>query len=161
MERLKIILDKVLASVCVALFGFLVILVTWQVFTRFVLNDPSVISEALAGYCFVWLVLFGSAFVFGENGHMAINFVKDKLPKKMKIGSEVFIEIVNIVFVLLVLLIGGYTAAEIAWSQLSASLQVPVGYLYAALPISGTFTVFYCIFNIYLILKKKKPLEQL
>ncbi|UOQ93359.1 TRAP transporter small permease [Halobacillus shinanisalinarum] len=106
MEFIKRTLDKVLGTVCVGLFAFLVTLVTWQVFTRFVLNHPSVISEELAKYCFVWLVLFGAAFVFGENGHMAIHFIKDKLPNRIKMGVEVFIEIVSIVFVLLALILG-------------------------------------------------------
>ncbi|MFC0271807.1 TRAP transporter small permease [Metabacillus herbersteinensis] len=161
MKVIKNILDKVLGALCIALFGFLVLLVTWQVITRFVFNDPSVISEELAKYCFVWLVLFGSAYVFGENGHMAIEFIKDKLPTKLKLGVEVFIEIVVILFAALVLVKGGFNATSLAWTQISAALQIPVGYLYAALPISGICIIFYCFFNIYLILTKQKPLEQL
>ncbi|MGY4691108.1 TRAP transporter small permease [Salibacterium sp. K-3] len=161
MEYIKKTIDKVLGTVCIGLFAFLVILVTWQVFTRFVLNNPSAISEELAKYCFAWLVLFGAAFVFGENGHMAILIMKDQFPKKLKMSVEVFIEIVSIVFVLLALIIGGYLAAKIAWNQMSASLPIPVGYLYAALPVSGAFMIFYCLYNINLILKKRKPLEQL
>ncbi|WP_396265779.1 hypothetical protein [Halobacillus shinanisalinarum] len=44
---------------------------------------------------------------------------------------------------------------------MSASLSIPVGYLYAGLPVSGAFMMFYCIYNIYLVLKKGKPIEQL
>lgn len=160
MKFLKKILDRVLEAICVALFGFLVLLVTWQVITRFIFNDPSVISEELAKYCFVWLVLFGSAFVFGENGHMAIEFVRDKFPEKLKMGVEILIELIVIVFTALVLVKGGYSATSLAWNQLSAALQVPVGYLYAALPVSGIIIIYYCIYNIYLIITKQKPLEE-
>ncbi|HZG81964.1 MAG TPA: TRAP transporter small permease [Brevibacillus sp.] len=156
MGALKKGLDKILAAFCIALFGFLVLLVTWQVVTRFVFNDPSVISEELAKYCFVWLVLFGSAYVFGENGHMAIEFVKDKFPAGMKKGSEVLIQVVVIIFAALVLLIGGFKATSLAWTQLSAALQFPVGYLYAAMPISGCFTIFYCIHNVFQVLTQNK-----
>lgn len=161
MNTIKKILDKILAFVCIVLFSFLVLLVTWQVVTRFVFNDPSVFSEELAKYCFVWLSLFGSAFVFGENGHMAIDFVRERFPAKMRMTVEVFIEIVIIAFAVLVLIMGGYTATSLAWNQMNASLHVPVGYLYAALPLSGIFIVYYCINSIYLIVTKKKPLEEI
>ncbi|WP_346234794.1 TRAP transporter small permease [Lysinibacillus telephonicus] len=159
METTKKVLDKILSSICVVLFGALVLLVTWQVFTRFVLNNPSAFSEELAKYCFVWLVLFGTAFVFGENGHMRIEFIQDALPVKIKMVVQIFIEISIIFFSALVLLSGGLTITKLAWEQLSAALQIPVGYLYAVMPVSGIFIIFYCIYNIYTILKNKKPLE--
>lgn len=156
MNFIKKIIDTVLSAICVVLFGFLVLLVTWQVFTRFVLNDPSVISEELAKYCFVWLVLFGSALVFGEKGHMSIDFIKDKFPDSLKKITEIFIELVVMAFAYLVLIQGGLKATNIAWNQISASLGVPVGYLYAALPISGAFIFFYCVYNIYLTIVSPK-----
>lgn len=161
MSYLKKGLDKALAVLCIILFAFLVLLVTWQVITRFVFNDPSVFSEELAKYCFVWLVLFGSAYVFGENGHMSIEFIKDKFPAKLKMGVEVFIELVIVAFAAAVLVKGGYTVTALAWTQLSASLKIPVGYLYAAMPISGMCIIFYCAYNIFIIFQKKKPLEEI
>ncbi|MFD1413346.1 TRAP transporter small permease [Oceanobacillus jeddahense] len=156
MGIIKKALDKILAIVCTSLFAFLVVLVTWQVFTRFVLNNPSVISEELAGYCFVWLVLFGAALVFGEKGHMAVEFIKESFPEKMKIFVEILIEAIIIAFITLALIIGGYLITDIAWNQLSASLQIPVGYLYLGLPLSGIFTIFYCVYNIINVIKGNK-----
>lgn len=159
MELIKKVLDKILSTICVLLFGALVVLVTWQVFTRFVLNNPSAFSEELAKYCFVWLVMFGAAFVFGENGHMRIEFIQDSMPKKIRMIAQVFIEVSIIAFSALVLISGGLTTTKIAWTQMSAALNVPVGYLYAVMPVSGFFIIFYCLYNIYVIAKTKKPLE--
>ena len=158
METIKNKLDKILSSICVFLFATLVILVSWQVFTRFVLNNPSSFSEELAKYCFVWLVLFGAALVFGENGHMRIEFIQDNMPIKLRIVAQLFIEISIILFSALVLISGGLTSTKIAWTQMSASLNVPIGYLYAVMPVSGACIIFYCIYNIYKIVKTKKPL---
>lgn len=159
MDSIKKVLDKLLSTICVILFGGLVLLVSWQVFTRFVLNNPSAFSEELAKYFFVWLVMFGAAFVFGENGHMRIEFIQDSLPKKLRMTAQLFIEVSIIAFSALVLISGGLTATKIAWTQMSAALNVPVGYLYAVMPISGCFIIFYCIYNIYVIAKTKAPLE--
>jgi TRAP-type transport system small permease protein len=160
MGVIKKVLDKVLGTFCVALFAFLVLLVTWQVFTRFVLDNPSAISEELAKIVFVWLVLFGSAFVFGERGHMAIEFIKDKLPPRIKMVVETFIEITIIGFTAFVLIWGGWSATEMTMTQTSAALQVPVGYLYSALPISGVLVIFYCINNIFGIFKGNKAVSE-
>lgn len=159
MNVFKTLLDKVLATLCVILFSFLVLLVTWQVITRFVLNDPSVVSEDLAKYCFVWLVLFGAAYVFGERGHMAIEFVRDKFPAKWQLLAGILSEMVIITFAALVLVFGGYKATSLAWTQLSASLQIPIGYLYAAMPVSGAFIIFYCLYNIFSLFSKEKQVD--
>lgn len=159
MESIKKVLDKILSTLCILLFGGLVVLVTWQVFTRFVLNNPSTYSEELAKYCFVWLVIFGAAFVFGENGHMRIEFIQNSMPNKLRMATQIFIEISIILFSALVLISGGLTTTKIAWTQMSAALNVPVGYLYAVMPISGFFIIFYSLYNIYVVVKTKKPLE--
>lgn len=161
MEIIKNALDKILATICTILFSGMVVLVTWQVITRFFFNNPSAISEELAKYGFVWLVLFGAAFVFGENGHMAIDFIKDKFPRTLQMITEVFIEVVIFAFSALILVKGGFAATSLAWNQMNASLNLPMGYLYLAIPLSGVFTMYYCVYNIYIISKKKKPLEEI
>ncbi|WP_099361876.1 TRAP transporter small permease [Fredinandcohnia onubensis] len=160
MKLIKSILDKILSVICIILFAAMVVLVTWQVITRFIFNDPSAFSEELAKYCFVWLGLFGAAFLFGENGHMAMDFIKDKFPRPLRLGVELFIQLVIIAFAAIVLVKGGGNAAELAWNQVNPSLKLPMGYLYLGIPMSGAFIIFYAINCIYLILAKKQTLEE-
>lgn len=160
-ETAKKWIDIVLGRICVALFTLLVILVSWQVITRLILHNPSLITEDLAKYSFVWLVLFGGALVFGERGHLAVVIVKEKLPRKLRIGAEILIELVTAFFAITVLTIGGMLATEIAWNQLSAALQIPIGYMYISMPISSFFILFYCVYNIYDVIKKRNNIELL
>lgn len=161
MAIIKKWVDTVLGWICVVLFGLLVILVSWQVFTRLVLSNPSVFSEELAKYTFVWLVLFGGALVFGERGHLAVVIVKEKFPRKLRIGTEILIELITCFFTIFVLLLGGIFATQIAWNQLSAAIQLPVGYMYIAMPLSSAFILFYCVFNIIDVIKKRDNIELL
>lgn len=87
MRALKKASDRVLATACVALFAILIVTVTWQVFTRQVLNEPSSWSEELAKYVFVWLGMFGAALVFSERGHIAVDVVARKLPNRSSVWS--------------------------------------------------------------------------
>ena len=80
MEKMKKLFDRVLEVSCIALMSVMTILVTYQVITRYIFNKPSAVSEVLARYMFVWMVLLCAAYVFGLREHMNIPFVKDKLP---------------------------------------------------------------------------------
>ncbi|TFD53557.1 TRAP transporter small permease [Cryobacterium frigoriphilum] len=159
MKMLKRIIDKVLEVVCIALFAGLVLLVVWQVFTRFVLSAPSSFSEELATYAFVWLVMFGTAYVFGERGHMAMDFVKNKLPLRVRTGANVLIEVLVLTFAALVMVRGGSSSASLAWAQATGSIQIPLGYLYLALPISGVLIIFYSVYNILEIVRRARSGE--
>ena len=81
MTAVKNALDRILTWACVALFAVLVLDVSWQVFARQVLNSPSGWSEELAKYLFIWLGLFGAALVFGERGHIAVDFAVGGCPR--------------------------------------------------------------------------------
>ena len=65
MEKLKAIIDKFLIISCEVMCGIMVILVTWQVFTRYVLVHPSNITEELSKIIFVWMTLFAAALLYG------------------------------------------------------------------------------------------------
>src|SRR5690606_28462038 len=76
----RVVLDRVLAALCVVMFVLLVAIVTWQVFTRQVMNDPATWTEESARYTFVVLALLATAYVFSERGHIAVEILVEKLP---------------------------------------------------------------------------------
>ena len=152
---MKRIIDNILGFFCISVMVTMTALVTWQVFTRYVLNDPSVITAQLSQYLFVWLVLYGGAYVFGKREHMAIVYLQDKLNKKRKKLLLIFQEIVISVFVLGVFIYGGYLSSAKQMMQVDAALQIPMGLIYSAIPISGVIIIFYAINNMTKIIQGK------
>lgn len=152
MTVVKRSLDRVLTLTCVVLFAVLVVDVTWQVFSRQVLDSPSGWSEELAKYLFIWLGLFGSALVFGERGHISVDFVVRKLPEKGQLVVAVLVQLSILVFTLLVLVWGGLRVVDLAWNQNLTGLPANVGPLYLALPISGVLIAFYTVYHLVRIL---------
>ena len=148
METLKNGLNKIIEIFCIVLMTFMTILVTWQVITRYVFNNPSAVTEQLCQYLFIWLVLFGSAYIFGKREHMQITFIKEKLPNKLGKICDLLQEIIIFIFTLGVLVIGGYLSVVKQMVQFDAALQIPIGIVYAAIPLSGVFILFYSIYNI-------------
>lgn len=154
METLRKGLDKVLEFICCTLLALMTILVTWQVVSRYVLNNPSTVTEELVLFSFVWMGLLGGAYLFGKNEHMAMTFLFDKLSEKNQIKVRIFFELVIMAFAVSILVFGGWNMSKLSMGQLSSSLQIPMGYVYLALPLSGITTVIYNALNISDIIKE-------
>ena len=152
MTAVKNVLDRILESICAVLFAVLVVDVSWQVFTRQVLDSPSGWSEELAKYLFIWMGLFGSALVFGERGHIAVDFAVRWLPEKVQIAVTVVVQLAILAFTSLVLVWGGFRVSSLAWDQNLPGLPLNVGPLYLALPISGILIAFYTLYHLIRIL---------
>ena len=151
---------KVLTRIMNVLAGVSLIAMTvltcWQVFTRYVLNNPSTWSEELVGYLFAWASLFGASLITGERGHMNIPVVVEKMPVGAQKFFGVFAELIAMAFSLIILVYGGYRITLLAMVQMTSSLGVAVGVFYVAMPVCGVINILYTILNIYDICKGKK-----
>ena len=156
MEKMKKLFDRVLEVSCIALMSVMTILVTYQVITRYIFNKPSAVSEVLARYMFVWMVLLCAAYVFGLREHMNIPFVKDKLPPRGRIVCDIAGEIIIALFGLGVMAAGGYMGAVRLMGQMDSALQVSMGIIYGAIPLSGISIVFYFFYNVTALMKEFK-----
>ena len=147
---IKTIVDKILSWIVIVLMAVITINVLWQVFSRFVLQNPSSFTEELARYMLIWIGILGAAYVAGQKLHLAIDLLSTKLKGKAKSSLEIFIQLCIFAFSFFVLLIGGirlvYITLEL--NQISAALQVPLGYVYLVLPVSGALMMFYSAYFI-------------
>lgn len=132
------------------------VLTCWQVFTRYVLNNPSTWSEELVGYLFAWASLFGASLITGERGHMNIPVVVDLMPAGAQKFFAIFGEIIAMSFSAVILILGGYQITQLAMGQMTSSLGVAVGIFYIAMPVCGVINILYTALNIYDICKGKK-----
>lgn len=142
---MRTIIDNILAKICVILLGTLVLDVLWQVFTRFIISSPSAFTDEMAGYLLIWVGMLGAAYVTGQREHLAIDILIQKSPEKRKKKLLAFTFLVVFVFALFVLVIGGgwlmYT--RFMWDVRSAALGLPLGIVYAVLPLAGVFIMYY------------------
>lgn len=129
--------------------GFLVCLVTWQVITRFILKNPSTVTEQLARYVFVWVVLLNAAYVFGKREHMNISYLVGKFPPKAQLVCSLITEVCTLAFMLTVMVGGGLVAVNIGMSQMDAALPLRTGIFYLAMPLCGVMTTVYTLLNLY------------
>ena len=147
-------LDKIVGTICILLFALMVVVGSYQIITRFIFNNPSTISEELLTYSFTWMSLFAAAYVFGKREHMRMGFLADKLNKKKLTILNSIIEIIIIAFALIVMVYGGISITSLSMTQKTASLGIPMGYVYIVIPITGVVIAVYGVLNVICLIRK-------
>lgn len=149
-EYSKRVLDKILEVLVMVVVAVLVLDVLWQVFTRFILKDPSSWTEELATFLLIWVALLGAAVALGRGAHLGIDYFVGKLPEKTRIKTEIFVFLCIAAFSLLVMVVGGIDLVRTTMSleQISPALGLNMGYVYLAVPISGCFLVLYSLLGL-------------
>ncbi len=145
MSTIRTTVEKVLEWTLVLLMGIMVVNVLWQVATRFLLKNPSSYTEEVARYLLVWVGLLGASFAAGKRIHLSIDLLPERLEGRRRHLLLLFVEVCIFTFALVVLVIGGASLVRLTLSlgQTSAALQVPLGYVYLALPLSGLLMMFF------------------
>jgi len=151
-------LDRSLVTLTAVTMGILVLDVTWQVITRFIIKSPSDWTEELATCLMIWVGLLGAAVALNRGAHLGIDYFVGKLPEKKRLYTEILVFLCVGVFSFSTLLLGGIKLVTITFMQGGRlpALGILLGYVYLAVPIAGFFLTLYSIeFLIETILKIK------
>ncbi|MDA0750141.1 MAG: TRAP transporter small permease [Verrucomicrobia bacterium] len=132
-------LVKLLEWILILLVAGLVLDVLWQVFSRFVLNDPSSWTDELATLLIIWVAMIGASVAFIRNNHLGVDYFVGKLKPRPRLISEILVQILICLFAVVVLLLGGakLVMLTLLTEQVSPALLVKMGHVYMALPLSG------------------------
>lgn len=143
-------INTFVGSLLSLLMGLMLACVLWQVFTRYVMGQASTFTEELARFLLIWIGLLGAAYVAGENGHLAIDLLPQKLQGEAHRKIQIVITLIIIGFVIVALIIGGGHLVYISYllNQTSAALQIPLAYVYLILPVSGGLICYYKIVHL-------------
>lgn len=148
MSQIRKILNTILNVLAGGSFILMTVLTCWQVFTRYILENPSSWSEELVSYLFAWMALLGASLVVGERGHMNIPLLVEKVNPSFRKILCVISEVIAALFAGVILVYGGVQITNLAMAQMTSSLGVPMGVFYIVLPLSGVLNVIYSIINI-------------
>ena len=79
---------------------------------------------------------------------MRMGFLADKIEGTPKKVLEIVIELLVMAMVGCIMIFGGVSIMQLTMTQSTASLGIPMGIVYAILPISGVLIFVYGILNI-------------
>lgn len=150
MNAIKKVVDQFIAWIVIIISSVLVLCVIWQVFSRYCLGSPSVMTDEIARFMFMWVGLLGAAYAVSLKRHLAIDILTQKLTGTGKLISEVVILVITMLFASLVMIYGGYGLVQktLSTQQMSPAMGIPMGWVYMAIPFSGLAILFYSLVDL-------------
>lgn len=146
----------------------LVLDVLWQVISRYLnkllvnqfsLQIPTkyyAFTDELAGFLLIWVALLGAAYATGKKQHLAIDLLITKLNASGKNILSGIIYFLVFLFAISVLVIGGvwlvYTRFYLG--QISSTMEIPIGFVYLIVPVSGLLISYYAADDFFAIRKE-------
>ncbi len=112
----------------------------WQIFTRWILGDPSTFTDEFLRYVLIWASMIGSAYCFYKDQHLALDLIKSRAKGTFAVALSVFTEICVLGFVIYVFIYGGGRMAA-GSTNVSSVMHIPFTVMYSILPISGALIV--------------------
>ncbi|WP_018930579.1 TRAP transporter small permease [Gracilibacillus lacisalsi] len=141
-------LDRTIETITCMLLMIMVVVTSWQVISRYILNNPSSVTGEFLRFGLIWFSLLAGAYVVGKKSHIAITFLSNGIKSEQtKRVLEVIVQISFILFAVMMIM-GGTKAVSLTMAQISPSLHLPMGYVYLALPVSGVTILLYCLINL-------------
>jgi TRAP-type C4-dicarboxylate transport system permease small subunit len=120
-------------SVCLAL---MVIVISWQVFSRFLLNRTPFWSEEVALLLMIYFGFFGAVAAYRERLHIGIKVILESMPDTMHGGFLFVLDVVIGAFAVFMIVWGSQLVGAMMKQTLPA-LSIKVGYSYLPIPVSG------------------------
>lgn len=148
LDAVRRVIVKILGAICIVLFVALVLIVTWQVLTRQVLNNSAPWTEEAARYTFVVLAIFSAALVFGDRGHIAVEMLVEKFSRGGQKLMVLVVEFVVMFFIGSVFVFGGWLLAQNARNQTLSAIPLTFGQVYMVMPIAGVIILFFSLTRI-------------
>jgi TRAP-type C4-dicarboxylate transport system permease small subunit len=145
--RARRILIKFLEGLLVLFTVVLVFDVVWQVIARYLLNAPPSWTEELANMLLVWVALLGASLAFVRHSHLGVDILVNKLNDHHRTVADLVTYSLIAFFALSILIYGGsmLVLGTFENRQISPALQIPRGYAYSILPLSGFFIFMFSV----------------
>jgi TRAP-type C4-dicarboxylate transport system permease small subunit len=156
MSRLAAVIDRATEIIAVAVTLALLTVVVLGISFRLA-NDPLVWTDELARYLMVWLALLGWTIATRRRAHIRITILIDRLPRGLRILTEVAIQLAMMTFGAL-LAWHSVELIERAWDVEAVSLPMPSALLYILVPLAGLAVVAQAITDIVLAIRGGRPL---
>ena len=140
MKKVEKVLDTVMRFLMALAMLTLLAFGTWQIFTRWILGNPSTFTDELLRYVLIIAGFIGSAYCFYRDEHLALTLITDKAKGPFKLALDIFIEVCILFFVIYVFIFGGLKLANTA-TNVSSVMHIPMKSLYMVEPICGILIV--------------------
>jgi TRAP-type C4-dicarboxylate transport system permease small subunit len=140
-------LDDACKGLIVILFITIIVVAFLQVFSRFIMGKAIPWTDELSRFGLVWITFIAAGLGVKRGSHVAIDILYNVFPPPIKKAVGILINVSIIAFGIFVIYYGS-TLVQTSLTQLSASLSIPIGGVYAVVPISGFLMAVFALGNL-------------
>ncbi len=141
LNKISYILNKFCGYFLILCFSVMTITYFGQIVLRYVFSTGIHWTEELTRYTNIALVMVGAAVLAGSNSHINVSILETLVPKKAKKWVILIQQLLTIIFFGAAIFIG-LDMLELAGTQLSTNMRIPMKLVYSIFPISFTILVF-------------------
>ncbi|MBN2658890.1 MAG: TRAP transporter small permease [Spirochaetales bacterium] len=130
--KIEKLFNIVLISFTIAMF----VIVIFNVFMRFVLNNSIGWADELSRFIFIWISFLGAVLAYKSDEHVGLSFVVDKIKSQAVRKTLFFIQRLAVLIVLLIMTYYGYIVTVSA-RNVSPALSITLSTVYMIVPFSA------------------------
>ena len=133
-SKLSNAIDRAMVGMVFLIVAGMVIVTTLQVVFRVAFNALTW-SEELSRYLLVWGTFFGATLAYKRGNHIAVTFIIDFFPTRLRVWFNVFTYLLSLAFFVVVAQ-QGLNMISMQVFQVSPALGLPMQYVYWSIPLS-------------------------
>jgi len=134
--RVAAAIDWAVRGIVGLLMASVLAVVLLAVFFRYVLNASLFWGEEAARYLTVWVIFLTVGVAYRTGGHVRISALVVQLPPRARRWFQLLAAVTEVVLMALLVWYGWVLASNnLQRGQLSPALQIPIGWVYLAVPV--------------------------
>ena len=158
MEKPKNLLNTLVDGFVILLITSMVVVVFAQVFFRYAVMSSPPWTEEFSRFNFIWLTFMGAVAVFRRKAHLVIDTLVGVLPRRIAQSLNLPIQLL-ISVALLLLIYQGTILCRSGWFTRASTMNLPLTFIYLAIPLSAMLMLLYQFFWISDSFKERKTTQ--
>jgi TRAP-type C4-dicarboxylate transport system permease small subunit len=148
-KLLNVLLNLDLAIACISM-AALILFTFFAVIMRYIVTRPVSWGEEFQLACVVIAVFFGGSAGFRLGGHVAIDFLVDAMPKKIRSAFEKAVYVFSILILIYFMYNSAiYVRQMAATDRITNILHIPYAVIYAVFPIACVLMIINYTASVY------------
>lgn len=99
-------IDQMFENIAVIAYILAIIIMTMQIFSRYILQSPFMWAEEIARLLFVWIVYIGTAIAVKRHSHLVVDYFIQYLPQNIKRYLKSVLFVIAAIFCLIIAVLG-------------------------------------------------------
>ncbi len=113
--------NKVVGWLLAAIIAFMTVLISWQVFARYVAGNSLTFSEEISRFLMIWMTLLGAAYALRKGTLVAVELLPDILKGKWARIVKIVANVMAMIFYILLIKYGWEMAQSVAFQRTPAT----------------------------------------